>query len=299
MASPAPERISQRSRLPYNYTTVPNSLVENQLMFTPAELRFALMALQWAAGRTITDEVWEQTTGLDPRMKQMAIKGLREKGLHVTGEGKRAKYKFEVHAWEAWYKSRPARERARTMGRAKTVSAKPGMQVHPDCSVRCQRLCEPKNEVIPFPATPVAKPVSQVPPENPPEKPSPPPKEFPLSLKAVQSYFPHVEGEFIEKLRLACIMKGAKLFSDAQLAEAIRAAHKSSQKFEGLFITTVPARLAVILEAARSEQIARGTDPQTEESLAREILRGALDPVTGQRWDEKSHEWARKILART
>ena len=177
MASPAPERKSQRS---YEFTAVPNSIVENQIHFTPAELRLALMTLQWAGGRTITDEVWEQTTGLDPRMKQMAIKGLEQKGLHRTGEGKRAKYKFEVHAWEAWYRSRPARERARTMGRAKSVSAKPGMQVHPDCRERCQRLCEPSNPVIPFPATPTAKPVSQLPPENPPpEKPSPPPKVNP------------------------------------------------------------------------------------------------------------------------
>jgi hypothetical protein len=257
------------------------------------------MVLQWAGGRTITDEVWEQTTGLDPRMKQMAIKGLREKGLHVTGEGKRAKYKFEVHAWESWYKSRPARERARTAGRAKSVAAKAGMQVHPECRERCQRLCEPKNPVIPFPATQDAKPVSQSPP---PEKPSPPPKEgYPLTLKAVQRFFPHVGTEFVEKLRVACYVKNIKQVTDEMLAKAVAAAHKPNQKFEGLFLSTVPARLAVILEAARHEQAARGNVSDSERhaldlALAREILSTPADPITGKLWEPDAKRWARSIL---
>ncbi len=253
-----PQRISPRSEKLTNFTAVPNSIVQHQSILTPAELRLVLLVLQWRE-TTITDETWKERTGLDKRMKLLAIKGLREKGLQVTGEGKRAKYFFDVTGWDSWVRTRPRYERARTAGRRESVSAKPGMQIHQECRERgCQRLCQ--NDVIPFPATNLAKPVSQEerraedqnqaksqsapgastrPPES-------PPKKFPQALAAVQTYFPHVEPEFIDKLRARCDRK-VKHYTDAQLAQAVNKAMKRTQTSEGLFLDTVPGHLAAIL----------------------------------------------------
>ena len=145
---PQPERISPRSGKLTNFTAVPNSVVQHQKMLTPAELRLVLLVLQWREA-TITDETWQEKTGLDKRMKAMAIKGLREKGLHVSGAGKRAKYFFDVNGWDSWVRTRPRHERAHTTGRSKSVSAKPGMQIHQECrDGGCSRMRQ--NEVIPF-----------------------------------------------------------------------------------------------------------------------------------------------------
>lgn len=127
---------------------IPISLARNNSMLTPADIRLSLMVFA-NPDAPITDEEWTESSGLDPRMKAMAIKGLREKGLSVEGKGNGAKYHFDTSVWEAWWRSRPRSEKARTTGRAPTVKAKPGMKVHPDCQDQCQRLCEPaKSEVI-------------------------------------------------------------------------------------------------------------------------------------------------------
>ena len=148
------------------------------------------------------------------------------------------------------------------------------MQVHPECRARgCGRLCEDEPGVISIssvPSTRVEQPVArdEIPPEQPVAQDSRRKKSFPLTLQAVQQWFPHVGIEFVEKLQVACYVKNIKTVTDEMLAKAVGAAHKPTQKFEGLFLTTVPARLAVILEAASHERAARGKDPQTEASLS-------------------------------
>ena len=301
---PQPERISPRSGKLTNFTAVPNSVVQHQKMLTPAELRLVLLVLQWREA-TITDETWQEKTGLDKRMKAMAIKGLREKGLHVSGAGKRAKYFFDVNGWDSWVRTRPRHERAHTTGRSKSVSAKPGMQIHQECrDGGCSRMRQ--NEVIPFPATNLEKPVSQEerraedqtpakqervpgvvlrPPES-------PPKKFPQSLGAVQTFFPHVEPEFIDKLRARCDRK-VKQYTDTQLAQAINKAMKRTQTSEGLFLETVPGHLAVIL-STRSDL----TETQKRElKMARMILEGRqVDSSNPIEWTPDAVEQAREIL---
>jgi hypothetical protein len=93
-------------------------------------------------------------------MKDHAILGLKQKGLHVKGEGNTATYSLEETKCHSWLHTHTRHEKAKTAGRSKSVTAKIGMQVHPDCRERgCQRLCE--TQVIPFPATQVEQPVAQ------------------------------------------------------------------------------------------------------------------------------------------
>jgi hypothetical protein len=181
--STQPQRSFQPS--PEQSFRMPVSMARHNSMLTPAELRLSVMVFA-EPNRPITDEVWAESSGLDPRMKMLAVKGLRPKGLSVQGKGKKATYRFDTGQWETYWRSRPRRERARTIGRAPTVQAKPGMQVHPECRERCQRLCEPpKADVISISsATENAKPVSQSPPVSPPA--SPPQNAKPVSQTSPQ-----------------------------------------------------------------------------------------------------------------
>ncbi|MFZ1011448.1 MAG: hypothetical protein WAN65_31720, partial [Candidatus Sulfotelmatobacter sp.] len=126
-------------------------------------------------------------------MKAHAIRGLKEKGLDVRGRGNTAKFSFDRGKWDSWVRTRPRHERARTVGRSKTVTAKPGMQIHQECRERgCGRLCEPEKivSIDSIGSEPNRKPVSNSPPpESPPEKPQPQPepvKPQPSSAVTVQ-----------------------------------------------------------------------------------------------------------------
>ena len=114
-------------------------------------------------------------------MKELAAKGLREKGvLQITGKGKLAKYVVDTQAWESYWRTQSQQpERARTVGRAPTVKAKPGMMVHESCADKCQKLCEAnaecsKAEVISISSGQQnAKPISRNPPKSEPENAKP------------------------------------------------------------------------------------------------------------------------------
>lgn len=161
---------------------------------TPAELAFVLIVLRGGSARkTVSDEQWTNWTGKDPKMKQFAIRGLREKGLKIEGKGNKAQYDFDRDTYTSWVSNHRHSERVKTTGRSKTVTAPAGMRIHPDCEGGgCQKLCEPaaKADVISIssaPATEDWKPVSnsQAEPEaesrkpvsNP--EPDPPPKSSP------------------------------------------------------------------------------------------------------------------------
>ena len=303
---PQPQRIQPQSegrRLTRGYFQSPNFIVENAECFSPAEFLFLSILFRRGAGSTVSDATWENWTGRTPRMKDHAILGLRQKGLHVKGEGNTATYSLEETKCHSWLHTHTRHEKAKTAGRSKSVTAKTGMQVHPECRERgCQRLCE--TQVIPFPATNLEKPVSQeerraedqikaksVPgvSTRPPES---PPKKFPQSLGAVQTFFPHVEPEFIDKLRARCDRK-VKQYTDTQLAQAINKAMKRTQTSEGLFLDTVPGHLAVIL-STRSDL----TETQKRElKMARMILEGRqVDSSNPIEWTPDAIEQAREIL---
>jgi hypothetical protein len=240
----------RRSEPSSHFTRVPNSIIQFNGMLPPAELRLALIAL-CRPGSTISDQVWKEWTGLDKRIKDMAVKGLREKGLNVQGRGDKATYSFERETWETWTRSRPRHERGRTKGRSKSVTAKPGMQIHQECRERgCGRLCE--SQVIPFPATKDAQRVAQT--ETPPPKTSPPKgpyslEDFPKTITAIRQYYPHASSSFVLKLIDSSLAKLSSC-SDEQLAALIHEAktRKPHQETEGLFLLTVPELVTAVAE---------------------------------------------------
>jgi len=178
---PANSEILPRSAT-QGYFQVPNSVAENQALLTPAEKAMLLIILRRGHAATCSDDHWKAWTGLDPKMKRHAINGLKAgKGLRQYGRGDRARFSFDRSAWDGWVRTRPRHEKARTAGRSKSVTAKPGQQIHPECRERgCQRMCETESEakadviqISPTTATPNWKPVSDSPPpESPPETPS-------------------------------------------------------------------------------------------------------------------------------
>jgi hypothetical protein len=254
-----PERSATRG-----YFQVPNSLAENQALLTPAEKAIFLIACRIGAGRTISDEHWTKWTGLEPRIKRFAIKGCQEKGLRVSGRGDGAKFFFDRDAWDSWVKRQPRHHRARTIGRKESVTPKAGQQIHPECRERgCQKLCEPQNGVIAItssPASPNWQPVAN---SSPPKI----PPETSLTLAAIQKRYPHADAAFERKLRSAVEQRVKVQYSDAELAQAVQVAHKRNQESEGLFLHTVPARLAHIV-AQRDTARPKAQQTSTPEQVA-------------------------------
>ena len=283
---PQPQQFSSREissrTATAGYAQIPNSVIENQALMTPAERCLVLIVCR-RGENTVSDKHWEEWTGLKPPIKDNAIRGLKEKGLVVRGRGDRAKYYFERDKWDSWVRTRPRHERARTTGRSKSVTAKTGMQIHQECQARgCARLCEP--QVIPFPATQFERPVVQEIPKSPPH---PPPKTFPLTLAAIQTYFPHADEAFVRKLCTA-VGEKTKHFTDAQLAQVVHAAKKRNQESEGLFLLTVPARYA----AGISTEWHLTAEQRRELRQAQEVLANPAE------WPADAIEQAKGIVKR-
>jgi hypothetical protein len=160
--------LPQRSpRLTRGWVELPVSLVENQALLTPAELRFALIVLR-RPDQTVSDSNWERWTGLDPRSKENAVRGLRQKCVTVHGRGNNAKYRFDGALWPKFVteSARGAVLKARTAGRG--VSPKKNAKVHPQCrETGCALLnsslppSDPQNELSLVPPSPNTKLVSR------------------------------------------------------------------------------------------------------------------------------------------
>lgn len=154
----APERIPAGSEgLPRKATRgtteIPNSIIENLSLMTHAEICLALIAMRIQPNPgprntnprppAISDNTWSKWTGLTSKTKDNATRGLRNKGLEVTGEGQKALYRFDRTTWDSWVSCRPREEKAHTEVKRKAVSAKPAQQIHPECRERgCQKLCD-------------------------------------------------------------------------------------------------------------------------------------------------------------
>lgn len=259
------------------YAQLPNSVVENQSLLANAELRFLIIVCRRGPEKTCSDRNWEDWTGLDPKMKTHAIRGLREKGLHVRGRGNTAKFSFDRGTWDSWVRTRPRHERARTVGRSKTVTAQPGMQIHQECRERgCGRLCEGEKivSIDSVVSEPNRKPVSNSPPG------------FPLTLAKIQGYFPSAGQEFIDLL-IPAVSRKVPEFTDSQLAQAVESARKRNQHSEGLFLQTVPNALAVILSrppvpGTRTQPAITIQQIQAHLSLCAAALRkGGMNDIAG------------------
>ena len=261
------------------WVRVPSSLIENQAVFTRAEMALALIVLRRAGGSdnvavSISDENWTSWTGLGARLKEYAVAGLKQKCLQVSGRGDGARYSFAQSKWNTFVRH-AGRSRPRTVGRKAGVTAKPGAKVHPECRERgCAMLQGASGcELIEFPnAQPVAQSGGElgddhlgVPPTyqgietpsgstsavQPVARSDPFPGSetpWPLALQELRKYFPLVEPGFVQKLA-ASVQREFKTVTDAELAQAVAVAHAYKhhyQKSEGLFLATVPSALRLL-----------------------------------------------------
>lgn len=240
-AAPAPAKVTA------GYAVIPNSLIENQVNLTRAELALALIVLRRGGASdpiTVSDRNWESWTGLSPRNKEYAISGLKAKGLEVDGRGDQARFRWARNTWEH-YVRHAERTKPRTAGRVQSVPAAPGARVHPSCrDTGCAMLsCSPPagensgNGLSLVPATSIAQPVAQV-----------VAAAWVQTLEAVRQFFPLVGVAFL--VRLVAMVRA--LFCDIQdqeLAAAVRYAYYQKagfQKYEGLFLFTVPEAIAAL-----------------------------------------------------
>lgn len=79
----------------------------------------------------VSSRNWQEWTGLDPKSRDLAIRGLTKKGFFVSGRGDKAKFRFDLRAWESYY--RTTEKKSRPHVQQKRTPAKPGQMIHPEC----------------------------------------------------------------------------------------------------------------------------------------------------------------------
>jgi len=248
MAAPSEAPVIQRSE---KYFRVPNEFAENQAAFIPAERALALIIFRDARNvkgftdlngtAQISDQQWTDWTGLKPRMKELAVRGLRDKGLEVNGEGQRAKYSWNWNRWNQAFITRP--ERSNYDPKRKERDAKNAGKVHPDCATGCAKLRELQgstNQETPFLVTTIAQPVTQTPLQVLDVK-------WAKTLAAMRTDFASAGVGLLIRL-LAVLVSFVKLnLSDYVLAEAVKTAYAESHgrwNSPVLLLKTVPDVLA-------------------------------------------------------
>lgn len=285
---------SRKGKVTRGWSEVPNSLIENQGLFTPAEFRLALIVIRKAGvdGDTVlTDANWENWTGLTSRMKEKAAKGLVAKGFQVDGKGEMARYRFSTERWQSYVRETSRDVRPRTAGRG--VDAKPGAKVHPDCHEHgCALLCGTENGSSPSDATKVAKRVSQtglieITPagaeikdtknESSPSDATNFAKRvsqtsWKNTLDAIQKNFPIAGVDFLARLLDA--VRAVDGLTDDELAGAVQVAWEQKQrvqKSEGMFLLTVPEAIASMR-----------ANPKASARFLAEQSRSWLEPKVGR-----------------
>lgn len=111
-----------------------NTLCENQRVLTATELRLALILIRRGAHREpvkVSNSNWTAWTGLDPKSRELAIRGLRNKGFHIDGRGDRAQFRFDRRHWLEYVAKSDRASRPKV--EQKRVPAKPAQMIHPDC----------------------------------------------------------------------------------------------------------------------------------------------------------------------
>lgn len=258
-----------------HFFKVPNEFAENQAAFIPAERALALIIWRESSieknGKRITDlngstvisdARWTEWTGLQPRMKELAVKGLAAKGLEVSGKGDKAQFSWN---WERW--TQAMREKPRQSvydpnreARDKAREARVGQKIHEEChATGCAKLREcsgDKTASTPFLVTKIAQPVAQI--AGTVEQVTE--KAWASTLAALYSFFPLIGLLFLERL-LTVVRAIFPDVSDGELARAVRMAYTSGQKTEGLFLYRVPSALRLLRRNAIQAPIQTDTGP--------------------------------------
>lgn len=292
------------------YARVPNSFIENQGLFTPAERALMLIVLRREnnePGRPVkvSDETWQKWTGLEPRTKKAAVAGLAKKCLTVRGHGDSAGYSFARQQWETFVKQLNRDEyRPRTAGRG--VDPRPGAKIHPSCRERGCSLMS-RDGLTPTGSTLNVQRVAQIEgadgcrPDGAggvgdqvrgsgltPLSVIPNVQRVARSvsggveviwgrtLAALQQLFPLVDVVFL--VRLIAVVRA--LFADVQdgeLAQAVEYAYslKSEiQRSEGMFLLTVPRAVAALREGRGKKPRGKPTEAQQAIESGRGLLEG-------------------------
>jgi len=289
------------------YAQIPNSLIENQSIFTHAELALALIVLRRggaSADVTVSDRNWQSWTGLSPRNKEYALAGLKKKCIQVQGRGDMARYRFERKQLEELVRT-TERNRARTTGRS--VDPKPGAKIHPQCRDRgCALLAAGSPDetgLTLLPPSANAQRVAQTTSASPaspslqnPPIPSPGQKKltpvlltpnaqrvaqtgarveqiWAAALGALRQIYPLIGVAFLVRL-VAAVRALFPDVQDAEIAQAIDFAWRQknrTQKSEALFLLTVPEAIAAI----RRRPPPAGPSPGMEERVSLHLARVA------------------------
>lgn len=280
---PQPEQ--NNSKL-YETLSMINLIVENQGVFTDAEFRLATIIVKSGGHRegvVVSDRTWKSWTRRSGRCLEIALRGLKEKGISVEGKGDRARFRFNPVAFETFIrKTQP--EKPRVQQKRKPILAKPGMEIHPDCQTGCQRLCDQSKKCTVVAIDSAPKVSGTVPepeqlgsqrnensaPRHPgadlrtdplPSRNSQPSERagsrsaqqpnWPLTLATMRSHFLTAGESFLTDL----LKKLPADVSDAELAQVLKITRKPHQKSEMLWLKTVPDALKNLrIELARSRQ---------------------------------------------
>jgi hypothetical protein len=157
-------------RSDYNYSEVLetmktyNTLTENQGLLTSAEMRLAMIIVRRGGHREgvqVSDRNWREWARLDPKSKELAMRGLQKKGFHIEGRGENTRFRLNAHDWKQY--CRTADRSVRPHVEQKRAPAKPGQMIHPECrksGCYMARQAEGSNLISIADATPNRKPVS-------------------------------------------------------------------------------------------------------------------------------------------
>lgn len=278
MASPAFVADVRETR----YFKVPNEFAENQHAFIPAERALALILFREASvlknGKritdlngtaTISDQYWHDCTGLEPRMLENAVRGLKQKGLEVAGRGTKAVYRWNWTRWDEAMRAKP-NPAAYDPNRKERDAKRAAQNVHPDCATGCAKLreCQAKesctNPATPFLVPNIAQPVAQTPQQVTEQR-------WVKTLAAMRDGFASAGYELLLKL-LAVIwsIAGLENVSDYILAEAVKTAYVESRgRWHSpiLLVTHVPN----VLKGWRAK--GQPMDDTGEDDIPREVIK--------------------------
>lgn len=246
------------------YFKVPNSFAENQTALIPAERALALIILRRAGDlngeATISDRVWESWTGLAPRQKEYAIKGLREKGLMVTGRGDTAKFSWDWTRWNEALRNRETIVSPNADPKRKERTAKVGAKVHEECHDHgCKMLregqCPGDAAQSTAQAVTGSKPASglfltKIAQSTAQTVEQATEKAWAATMAALCSFFPLVAVNFLVRF-LSMVRAIFPDVTDLELAQAVRMAHIPNQRSEGLFLPSHSTRVISALRLIR------------------------------------------------
>jgi len=253
--SPAPERRSVEG----GWAAIPNVLIQNAKHLTYAEFLFACIVARRAdQDGLVTDAMWQEWTGMTPKSRENAERGLRAHKL-VIGD-KPNRYGLDVRSFSGWARHANPADR-RTAGRG--PSAPPvDVRLHRECKNQCA-MAAGRAQLIPLDATEVAKQVSSVSSveasrENGASKPQgrrvdPPAPHFlgeeagwSKTLEAMRSAFATAGTALLMRL-VAIVLALFPDVTDSELAAAVGVVIRergASMRGPALFLDVVPEALA-------------------------------------------------------